>query len=192
MIVGLGQSRKPRRIPKHRVRSIGLIRLCVCPRQKAFGTMEIVLRIRIHRPLQIWYGSREVAQLTLGNPASVERIGMIGARRDGPVIAGTSADKISVIQIEQPKFLEVSRGWIVDDGPFQFVNSASTRKNLKGTPQQPCVRDHLYGDINQSAHPVKQDHPYPEKVWASADEVHNRDNPQQDRPPRKSEEEEGL
>jgi hypothetical protein len=71
------------------------------------------------------------------------------------------------------------------------VDSASPGKYLKGIPEKASVRDHLHGDIDQGAYPMKQNHPYPEEIRPAPNEVHNRDYSQQDRPPRKGEEEEG-
>src|SRR5690348_16183397 len=153
--------------------------------------MEVVLRIRFHRSLQIRHRCRKVTQFNLRDPTAIKRIRMVGARRNSAVVAGTSACKISVIQIKQSEFLQISRGRIVDDGPLQFVDSPAPGKYLEGTPQKTCVRDHLHGDIDQGAYPMKQNHPNPEEVWAASNEVHNRDYPQQDRPPRKGEEKEG-
>ena len=114
---------------------------------------------------------------------------MIGARRNGFVVAGAGPREVSVIEIQQPKFFVVSRGRIVEDGALQFLNAAATRKKLKRAPQQARIRDDFHQDVDERSHPVKQDDPDPKEVRSPPDEVDDGHDPQQDGPPRKGEEE---
>src|SRR4051812_23274965 len=101
--------------------------------------MEIVVGIGADRALKIGHSGREVSKLDFGNAAAIERVSMIGARVDRLVIRGASAREVAVVEIEQSEFFVISCGGIIEDDAFQFLNPASTRKDLKRSAQQARV-----------------------------------------------------
>src|SRR5580700_4760137 len=174
VVIGLRARRNFRSLLKQRLSLFALSGLRVSMSQQACGTMEIIVRIGGDYALQIGRSRREISHLNLGDAAPVERIDRVGSRRNSFVITGTRAGKISVVEIEQAKFLIVSRRGIIQDGSLEFVNTSAPWKGLKRSTQQPGIGNYFDRNVDQRADPAqKEDDENPIRIGAAADEMHN-------------------
>jgi hypothetical protein len=159
--------------------------------QKSYGTMEVVIGIGLNGSLEVGNRGREVSQLDFCYAAAVERVNGIRARSNRLVVAGAGAGKVMIIEIEKTKLLVIASRWIIDNGPFQFVNAAMARKSLKRGTQQAGIRNDFSNDVDQRSNPSqKKNDEDPISIRTAADKMDDRDRLQDDAPPRSEKEKE--
>ena len=71
------------------------------------GTMQVVLRIARRDGLQVADRGFEIAQVNLGDAATVDRIELVGARPNGLVVALAGALEVAGIEIQVGQLLVV-------------------------------------------------------------------------------------
>ena len=143
--------------------------------QQSRSALKVVVWFLGDRALEVWQGSRRVAELERANSPPVKRIERIGTRGDRAIEGIARGRELAIVHVEIAEFFVIARRRIVPDGGFQLCDALAARKYFERLAEQADVGKGFDRQIDDCAErPEKQNDKEPVRVRAAANEMYNR------------------
>src|SRR5271168_5042437 len=109
--------------------------------------MKVIRGILRDHLFKIGQGSAKVTHESCSHPSTVKRVERVGAGRDRLVVTLAGSSVLPFFEIQIGEFLIISRGGVIQNGGFEFVNPPAPGKYLEGLAHQASVRNDFRNDV---------------------------------------------